>query len=783
MGLFHVLVAIVLQIIWSAHSYAGDPCPLTFQGLPDETATLRCEALPGWHIIWSMKLHIGRYGNEVIQVQSRGSIHGFREISQMINISLIESAGNPVVPIIGSVESSEFDRLIRKQARLLVERGYAVLPIKPGSKEPWTRRGYKSAVYTQDRIEAIFKGKPDANLGISTDRNLLVIDIDPGRGGSKSIIELRDMICGGLPETVAAKTGGGGLHLYYRYSGVLRKSRVDILPGIDIRAQGGYVVAPPSKHSSGKSYQWAEGHSPFDMPLTQATPGMLQVITTLGTQSPIQRGSEVPIGSVNPSSSSAPSREPSKPQVRFDLIPEGSRNDTLTSLGGSMRRRGMELPAIEAALLATNARISRPLSNAEVKEIARSVARYHPSDPVVEVYAPEAGNPSGTDSAEVSEEGEKVTLSDIEDLYLRLMPGADIQVLRATLGAYAANLFKGGDPVWLMLVGPSGTGKSETASILTELKDIWPVDTLNASSLLSGTSKAQMRKDDPGGLLLEIGDFGVLLLQDFSTVFSMRSAKQQELMSALRRVYDGGYSRSPGTGGTIRRWFGNVGLIGCSTAVIDRKQTIRTELGERFLFVRTGKKTGSARSTSTQSAGYESRAELRSQLRRTAVGLMWGFGTQPRPMIPGKHMQTLSKAADLTAKARTRVIRDKHGEITDISDTEGSNRIRICLETSYQAMCGLGYKPQQALETCMRVARDSISPGCRSQVLRELYRNGANSATQLAAAIGTYRMKMGRILEELSELGLVDLNASGTGNGNIDLAPQTRKAISGVKMF
>jgi len=125
-----------------------------------------------------------------------------------------------------------------------------------------------AALAAADEIEGWFRRWPDANVGLVTGRvsGLVVVDIDPRHGGQASLERLRDEH-GPLPRTVEAETGGGGRHLYFAYPGVLVHNRVGILPGIDLRADGGCVVAPPSRHPSGRRYRWAEGSSPDDLPL------------------------------------------------------------------------------------------------------------------------------------------------------------------------------------------------------------------------------------------------------------------------------------------------------------------------------------------------------------------------------------------------------------------------------------------------------------------------------------------------------------------------------------
>jgi Bifunctional DNA primase/polymerase, N-terminal len=128
---------------------------------------------------------------------------------------------------------------------------------RPG-KHPLIESGF----YGATRDEAIIRGWwskwPEANIGIPTGRmsNLFVLDVDPRNGGSKSLAKLRGQF-GELPETPTCQTGSGGWHYYFQYPRAMRiRGKRKDYPGLDFKGDGGYVVAPPSRHASGRVYQW-----------------------------------------------------------------------------------------------------------------------------------------------------------------------------------------------------------------------------------------------------------------------------------------------------------------------------------------------------------------------------------------------------------------------------------------------------------------------------------------------------------------------------------------------
>jgi len=130
-----------------------------------------------------------------------------------------------------------------------------------GKVPPAGSKGFQDATTDMRHVRAWWR-KDKANIGIATGAaNLLVLDIDPDHGGEKSLREL-ERRHGKLPKTVEVRTGGGGRHIYFRNVADIGSSAGRIGKGLDTRGHGGYVVAPPSVHKSGNSYEWI--NSPED---------------------------------------------------------------------------------------------------------------------------------------------------------------------------------------------------------------------------------------------------------------------------------------------------------------------------------------------------------------------------------------------------------------------------------------------------------------------------------------------------------------------------------------
>jgi hypothetical protein len=245
------------------------------------------------------------------------------------------------------------------------EMGFPVFPCIAGSKKPLTKHGFKDATTNIEAIESFWRKNPKANIGIPTN-GLLVVDIDGEKNPwPKEIEQSEDLACGPL-----ALTAGGGRHYIFKQPAGKdwKNTTGKIAPKVDTRANGGYIVAPPSV-VDGKLYRWAEG---MDLDVTPdqlpEPPGWLVVLLdNLAT------GAHTPPQCANDGSSG-------------NMIPSGQRNDALARLTGNMRRVGMSQSEILPAIEIVNAdRCNPPLKSGEVKRIVASICRYDPDQVSVAV--------------------------------------------------------------------------------------------------------------------------------------------------------------------------------------------------------------------------------------------------------------------------------------------------------------------------------------------------------------------------------------------------------------
>jgi bifunctional DNA primase/polymerase-like protein len=129
---------------------------------------------------------------------------------------------------------------------------------RAAGKHPRCRFGSKEATTDLDVIKSWWNLWPNAHIAVGTGRaGLVVIDVDPRNGGDQSLHQLEADLGGSLPETLTAKTGGGGEHRFYLADDHQVPTMQSWRDGIDVKAAGNsHVILPPSPHTSGGRYEW-----------------------------------------------------------------------------------------------------------------------------------------------------------------------------------------------------------------------------------------------------------------------------------------------------------------------------------------------------------------------------------------------------------------------------------------------------------------------------------------------------------------------------------------------
>ncbi len=178
--------------------------------------------------------------------------------------------------------------------------GWRVFPLTPREKIPAIRGGRGCLDGTTDVavIADWWERMPSANVGIALghETGMWCLDIDPRNGGDASLDWLHENY-GQHPETVEAITGSGGGHIFFAWTAELSDVRwTPIGPGLDVKGEGGYVVAAPSVHPNGKPYSWEVSHRPVETSLAVAPDWLLERLMKNRRSQPGRGGKAFPTG-------------------------------------------------------------------------------------------------------------------------------------------------------------------------------------------------------------------------------------------------------------------------------------------------------------------------------------------------------------------------------------------------------------------------------------------------------------------------------------------------------
>ncbi|MBC7932018.1 MAG: bifunctional DNA primase/polymerase [Rubrivivax sp.] len=283
-----------------------------------------------------------------------------------------------------------------RQAELLsaalgyAQRGWSVLPLyavtvdgrctcrqgaacDSAGKHPRVAKGVRDATTGAAQIADWWQRHPDANIGLAMGAasGIVCLDVDPRNGGDASLAELTEQH-GDLPDTAAVATGGGGFHLFFKHpQAQFKNSSSKIAPGLDVKTGGGYVVAAPSRHASGKTYVWQSDAPPADLP-----PWLLDLLSKGVT---VERPSAKRAQAKCPGDARRDGAVARAQATAGGTIGDGSRNNELFRIACAMRGRGAETDEIESELDRVNRlKCAPPLPSEEVTKLARSAARYAP---------------------------------------------------------------------------------------------------------------------------------------------------------------------------------------------------------------------------------------------------------------------------------------------------------------------------------------------------------------------------------------------------------------------
>ena len=294
----------------------------------------------------------------------------------------------------------------------------------------------------------------------------------------------------------------------------------------------------------------------------------------------------------------------------------------------------------------------------------------------------------------------------------------DLDVMDAALAAGASERL-GGDPLWLLIVSGPGAAKTETAQSLAGANAHIISTIASEGALLSASPKRGRAKTATGGLLRKIGDRGILVIKDFTSILAADRNMRGSVLAALREVYDGRWVRNVGTdGGQTLEWKGRVVIVGAVTTAWDSAHAVVAAMGDRFVTIRIDSNIGRKQSGMRSIRNTGNEAEMRAELAAVVGGII-GHACTDEVGIDESEIEELVKAADIVTVARTAVERDFQGEVIYAHMPEMPTRFAKQLAQIVRGGVAIGMPRKRAMQLAIRCARDFIPP-MRLEILLDI---------------------------------------------------------------
>lgn len=343
------------------------------------------------------------------------------------------------------------------------------------------------------------------------------------------------------------------------------------------------------------------------------------------------------------------------------------------------------------------------------------------------------------------------TYQEVEAKFKEYFHMEDSTALKVALATVAVNRADG-DPLWLLIIGPPSSLKTEIIRSLSRVPGVHPMSSLTPKTFASGDPK-----DKKASLLLRLPPNPIIILKDFGSVLSMQRDARQELMGQLREIYDGEFQKEFGNGIRIS-WKGKLGLIAGVTDVIETYHSVHQTLGERFLFLRTEiEDRQEAGRRALQHKGFE--LGIRADITKTVSA----FFSAPHLQKPKTPMFTdwenkLVSLADFVTQARTRIIRDGYSrEVEFVPGLEGPSRLVKQFASLLMGLAVVHGRENPTAEDysiVYKVAIDSL-PRSRAQILNLINQEEGLTPSTMEERLERPVCYIKRTLEELKVLQVI----------------------------
>lgn len=454
----------------------------------------------------------------------------------------------------------------------------------PG-KHPLTTRGLKDATTDETEIRTWWRQWPEANVAIATGAasGLIVLDVDPRHGGDKSLRRLEDQY-GSWPKTPRARSGGSGEHIYFRHPGrdftIRNLQGLGGLPGLDLKGDGGYIIADPSLHVSGRRYQWKRSRHPDLYSLAPAPRWLLDLV---------QR---------RPASERKGTSEVQDWLKRLQGVPKGERHAVAAQITGHYLAFGWKPEEIEAMLLGFAAQCTPPHDPDDIRRIVADLTAAEETKTAAHLEQGRRGRDAAPPWPQLKPDALYGLAGDIVDAIDPFTEADRVAVLINTLTAsgnvvgarphFRVEATKHPCRLFVVQIGETAKGRKGTAwstprALLNEIDSEWATKRVT-SGLSSGeglvfnvrdpriekkpVKKTKGKGFDYQDLIADHGEWDKRLLvveEEFSQVLKVMKREGNILSPILRQAWDSGDLHPLTKTNPIRATAAHISIIGHGT--------------------------------------------------------------------------------------------------------------------------------------------------------------------------------------------------------------------------
>lgn len=331
----------------------------------------------------------------------------------------------------------------------------------------------------------------------------------------------------------------------------------------------------------------------------------------------------------------------------------------------------------------------------------------------------------------------------------------DPEYLSVVLSTVIANRFDT-EPVWLMIVAPPSSGKSRILGPLQDSPECVMRSLITPNALISSAKKCDTKDGEDASLLPQL-DGKVLIIRDATAFEGMHPGNKTQLFSQLRCAFDGSLEKSSGLGTSIFK--SKFGIIIGTTPVTERKKSLESNLGERFLYYRPfglDETDPELWEKVAKQSGNETK--VRNDLNKATINFLKEFKEPDRVESPKK----IIPLADAITRLRMSYSRDRGTRKIDFP-TEKETSIRVFKQMCalYTAMKAVTGSEARAFYTLKQIVLYSAGY-YRKRIMDALRRY--NLVSEVANSVGTSRSHVQMMIEEMVFSGVVDVEENGNAN-------------------